>query len=141
MQLTCADVCLVSDAAAALTVSLAEYEVYMGVLPHAAQLMAKQSRVPFPFTAKGKTADGCGPYGRQFRDETNAPTKRRAAWYASLAAEYADTLATLKDSAALEASAAIKAQRHLLNRGLRLDYAVASESVALDMLGWPPRYS
>lgn len=56
---------IVEDASVALVVNLEEHATYLGLLPRTAQLAAKQSRVAFPLTARGRTSDGAGSYGRQ----------------------------------------------------------------------------
>ena len=83
---------LVEDASSACVFSLAEHATYMASLPELARAVAMRSRVAFPFTARGDTADGCGSYGRQFRNGSDRPTRRAIEWYAALADEYAAVL-------------------------------------------------
>ena len=80
---------LVEANAAACVFSTEQQEEYLASLPLPAQQVAMRSRVAFPFTARGKIDDGCGSYGRQYRDRNDRPTKRPATWYADLASQYA----------------------------------------------------
>eukprot|EP00658_Telonema_sp_P-2_P025238 TRINITY_DN20164_c0_g1_i2.p1 TRINITY_DN20164_c0_g1~~TRINITY_DN20164_c0_g1_i2.p1 ORF type:complete len:325 (-),score=49.66 TRINITY_DN20164_c0_g1_i2:124-1098(-) len=83
---------LVEDASAALTLSLRERSVYVASLPAAAQSVCLRSRVAFPFTSRGSNTDGCGAYGRQFRDGEGRATRRSKRWYVELMKKYAVVL-------------------------------------------------
>ena len=91
---------LVEANTAACVFTTQQQQEYLAALPELARQVAMRSRVAFPFTALGKTSDGCGLYGRQFRDQADRPTMRNAAWYADLAERYAEALQPLSSSAA-----------------------------------------
>ena len=97
---------LVEDASAACLFSVSEQQLYLQTLPPLARGVAMRSRVTFPFTARGRTDDGCGAYGRQFRDTHDKPTRRSTEWYASLALDYAEALAAETGGGGSEEAAA-----------------------------------
>jgi len=83
---------IVEEASSALTLTIEEQSTYFDLLPDCARHVALESRVAFPLTARGKTEDLAGSYGRQFRDSQGKPTHRPKAWYVRLATEYASEL-------------------------------------------------
>jgi len=83
---------VVEESKHALVLTIEQHAKYMLLLPRGAQVEAKKSRVAFPLTAKGKTDDGAGSYGRQFRDKDDKPTTRDKPWFLELMDKYANQL-------------------------------------------------
>lgn len=94
----------VEDASSALTLTLEQQRQYLALLPACARHVALESRVAFALTARGKTDDQAGSYGRQFRDAAGKPTVRSKEWYIRLVQAYAAELCGLGPDGALAAS-------------------------------------
>lgn len=122
---------IVEDASSALTLTLKEQQVYLDLLPPCAKHVALESRVAFALTARGKTDDGAGSYGRQFRDGTGKPTVRPKEWYVRLAKAFAAKLALAGGegpAAAAKLQALAKALEHADMDRLASEGKVISET-------------
>ena len=128
---------LVEDASAAAVFTTEQQQTYMTILPPLAASVAMRSRVTFPLTARGSTGDGCGPYGRQFRDAHDQPTRRSVGWYADLTAAYGAALdASARGSKGRGASATPAA-----DRAARAEAAAAMRRLAAALGALPSRAS
>ena len=128
---------LVEDATSALVLTLEQQSEYLSLLPEVCSDVAKRARVLFPLTARGRTSDGCGSYGRQFRDKMDRSTSREPEWYARLAEKFAMDLSSLLDDAPAAAAAELLLECAAAVRSANLSLMVERGEVEgdLDELG------